>query len=476
MYGGIYKIKQTKGMVQQMKKLTHFLTEHAQALVITAIAIVTLILILIVFALVWSGNNDRKLKIVDISGSAFILKSDGQIPADKNTVLENGDVIITSSDGEVKLAADKDKYIYIEPDTTLYVNFTDVSEKGSIIVNISEGSAICRLDSKLGKNTAFEVRTPNAVVSAAGTVFRTDFTYLDSYGGHDAVKLTEVECAQGSVNIQLYDDSAAPADQLMMLAEGKSARLMTCADLARFEYLNSNTDLYSLTDETLRTYIRISADRPLAYFGNDLNNAYQAVLGIGVTAEPAPPVTESISETTPPAETAASADTTPASFTAVIPETVITTETSASEQTVSETTAETTETSESAATAVTTSVSTGTTPISVAETTKKVFHVTTAAQSETTLSESASEPAVTTVPPITAAETTQTLPPQTSLTEPEQTTVVPIKPAEPVTTTTTEAVTTAAPSTEPVPSETTVPESTIPWWEIINSAALTSAS
>lgn len=463
-------------MVQTMKKLTHFFTEHAQALVITAIAIVTLILILIVFALVWSGNNDRKLRIEDISGSAFILKSDGQIPADKNTVLENGDVIITSSDGEVKLAADKDKYIYIEPDTTLYVNFTDVSEKGSIIVNISEGSAICRLDSKLGKNTAFEVRTPNAVVSAAGTVFRTDFTYLDSYGGHDAVKLTEVECAQGSVNIQLYDDSAAPADQLMMLAEGKSARLMTCADLARFEYLNSDTDLYSLTDETLRTYIRISADRPLAYFGNDLNNAYQAVLGIGVTTEPAPVVTESVSETALPSETAVTSDTTSASFTAVVSETVISSETSETEPTESETSAAASETSESTTTTVTTAVSTGTTPISVAETTKKVYHVTTAPQSETSISESTSQPAVTTVPSVTTAETTQTLPPQTIQTEPVQTTTIPpIKPVEPVTTTTTEAVTTAAPVTEPVPSETTVPESTIPWWEIINSAALTTS-
>ena len=123
-----------------MKRLIHFLTEHALALVIAAIAAVSLILIIIIFTLASSGSSDRKLSIKDISGSAFILRSDGQIPADKNTVLESGDVIITSSDGEVKLAADKDKYIYIEPDTTLYVNFTDVSEKGSVIVNISDAA------------------------------------------------------------------------------------------------------------------------------------------------------------------------------------------------------------------------------------------------------------------------------------------------------------------------------------------------
>lgn len=421
-----------------MKKLMHFLTEHALALVISAIAAVSLILIIIVFTLASSGSSDRKLSIKDISGSAFILKSDGQIPADKNTALESGDVIITASDGEVKLSVDKDKYIIIEPDTTLYVNFTDVSEKGSVIVNISEGSAICRLDSKLPKNSAFEVRTPNAVISAAGTVFRTDFSYLDTYGGREAVKLTEVECAEGSVDIQLYDDNASPADQLMLLAEGKSARLMTCSEAARFEYLNSDTDLYSLSESTLRAFIRIAADRPLAYSLTDLNNAYQSALGISETAAQTEPVP---AETAPPPSQ--TSESTEISFSTA----VITSETS--ETTVP---SETTVTTESSSVTETESVTTETTPISVAQTTTRVYSVTTA-------------PPVTTSPPsetVTAAasETSQ----QTAASIPA------IKPAAPVTT----PSETTPPVTEPIVSETTAPISTIPWWEIINSAALTS--
>ncbi|MGN0637930.1 MAG: FecR domain-containing protein [Huintestinicola sp.] len=420
-----------------MKKLMHFLTEHALLLVISAIAAVSLILIIIVFTLASSGSSGRKLSIKDISGSAFILKSDGQIPADKNTVLESGDVIITASDGEVKLAVDKDKYIIIEPDTTLYVNFTDISEKGSVIVNISEGSAICRLDSKLPKNAAFEVRTPNAVISAAGTVFRTDFSYLDTYGGREAVKLTEVECAQGSVDIQLYDDNASPADQLMLLAEGKSARLMTCADAARFEYLNSATDLYSLSESTLRAYIRIAADRPLAYSLTDLNNAYQSALGISETFTQTQPLP---SETAPPSQTAESSET---SFsTAVITSDI-------SETTIS---AETSDTSESVSVTETESVTSESAPISVAETTTKVYSVTTA------------PPETTTAPPETVTAASSEASGQTSASIP------PIKPAAPVTT----PSETAPPVTEPSVSETTVPVSTIPWWEIINSAALTS--
>lgn len=438
-----------------MKRLIHFLTEHALALVIAAIAAVSLILIIIIFTLASSGSSDRKLSIKDISGSAFILRSDGQIPADKNTVLESGDVIITSSDGEVKLAADKDKYIYIEPDTTLYVNFTDVSEKGSVIVNISEGSAICRLDSKLPKNAAFEVRTPNAVISATGTVFRTDFSYLDTYGGHDAVKLTDVDCAEGTVDIQLYDDNASPADQLMLLAAGKSARLMTCTDASRFEYLNSDTDLYSLSESTLRTYIRISADRPLAYPSADLNNAYQYVMGISSDEAPTQTILPEASATEMPviSETELSSANVISDINVIsdVSETEISTETSPI--------------SESSDT--TSSVTTVSTAISVAEATTKIFSIT-SAPAQTTA------PAVTTVSTASSApETVTAAPPQTTAAQTTATVPV-IKPAEPVTT----PSETSAPVTEPPVSETTVttttPVSTIPWWEIINSAALTS--
>lgn len=425
-------------MIFLMKKLMQFLTEHALILVISAIAVVSLILIIIVFTLVSSGSSGRELRIKDISGSAFILKNDGQIPADKNTVLESGDVIITASDGEVKLAADKDKYIIIEPDTTLYVNFTDVSEKGSVIVNISEGSAICRLDSKLPKNSAFEVRTPNAVISAAGTVFRTDFSYLDSYGGREAVKLTEVECAEGSVDIQLYDDNAAPADQLMLLAEGKSARLMTCADIARFEYLNSDTDLFSLSESTLRAYIRIAADRPLAYTLTDLNNAYQSVLGIAGNSS-VPSETVSLPEST---EISFST----ANVTSETSETAVPSETSVTSESISVTDTE--------------SVTSDTAPISVAETTTRIYNVTTEPPAE-------SVPAVTSPPAESAASPETVTAPTTAQTAAS---IPAIKPAAPVTT----ASETSPPVTEPSVSETTVPVSTIPWWEIINSAALTS--
>lgn len=428
-----------------MKKIAQFIAEHAAALIIGAIALVSLILVIIVFTLASSVSGERRIIIEDISGNAFILKTDGQVSADRKMKLESGDVLITSAASSVKLSADKDKSIYIEPETTLYVYYTDTAEKGSIVVNISEGAAVCRLDSKLAGNAAFEVRTPNAVVSAAGTVFRTQFDYYDEYAGHSEVKLTEVQCAEGTVNIQLYDDSASPADQLMLLAEGKSARLMTNSDTARFEYLNSDTDINSFSEDALKTFIRIAAERRIGYSLTDLNNAYQRMLNDSVVTEPA------ISTIYPPAEESTSEVFMTANAESRRTETETSSETSTA-QTAAPVSSET-----SATTVPTNTEPPESTAVSVTSPTTAIFTVsTTAPVTEPSSGEGTSPPPSETK---TEAHTTANIPP--------------IKPAETVTTsvTETEKVTTSLP---PAVSESRTTGSSVPWWEIINSAALTS--
>ncbi len=423
-----------------MKKIVHFLSEHAMIFVVSAIVLVALILATIIFILASSGNTQRKITVEDISGSAFILKNDGQVPANKNMNLESGDVIITSSDGSVKLTADKDKYIYIEPDTTLYVYYTDSSEKGSIVVNISEGAAICRIDSKLSKNAAFEVRTPNAVISAAGTVFRTDFSYLDSYGGYSEVKITEVQCSEGETNVQLYDDNAAPVEKLMLLAEGKSARLMTCTETTRYEYLNNDTDISSMPLEALKNFIRIAAERNISYPLSTLNSAYQNALSLGDTVSSTLPETsEAVTETS------ASVTSAPTETTSSEP---VTTDVSS---VTSDTETETTSVSESTA-------------ISVTSPTTRVYEVTTVPTTDKTVSETftspppVSETTSETIPPIKPAETVTASAEQSRITETEETE---------------NSVTETEPSSQST-SNTTSP--TIPWWEIINSSALNSGN
>lgn len=436
-----------------MKKISQFLAEHALVLVIAAIAFVSLILITIVVTLATSGNSDRKIIIDDISGNAFILKTDGQIPATSKMRLASGDVIITSPESTVKLSVDKDKYIYVEPNTTLYVYYTETSEKGSIVVNISEGAAISRLDSALPKNTAFEVRTPNSVVSVTGTVFRTEFKFYETYGIYSQAKVTEVQCADGNVNIQLYDDNAVAAEKLMLLTENKSARLVTAGQTAQYEYLNSDTDIFSFSEDTLKTYIRIAAERKLGYSLSSLNAAYQSLLNTGLEIDTSIstlyPVEESDNFST------AEITTSPLpSFT--VSDTDLTDsaeQTAESSRVFAEDTQSTAPPEETASSAISvTSPTKKIYTVSTSEETAESTFGTTSPPDETTVSETAAP-----VPDIIPAETVTASYTQSETTPP---------PSETTTVTT-------PPSEEPDSQTTTTPpQTTVPWWEIVNSAAL----
>ncbi|MGN1089340.1 MAG: FecR domain-containing protein, partial [Huintestinicola sp.] len=404
---------------------------HLSAIVIGAISLISFVLFIIIFTLASSTNTKRTVVIEDITGSAFILKNDGQVNALKKMKLESGDVLITAADSTVRLTADKDKQIYIEPETTVYISYTELSEKGSIVVNISEGAAVCRLDSKLRRGSAFEIRTPNAVVSAAGTVFRASFRYYDDFGGNKEAKITDVLCADGNVNIQLYDNQSSPAEQLMLLAAGKSARLMTARDTVRYEYLNSDTDIYALGEETLKILIRIAAERNTAFSLSELNTAYQSLLSTGTVTEPV------ISTMYPPAESETTAATTESR-----PQT-----TPVTSDTSDTTAVSTTEPSETSVTTVTqVPTETSETAISVTSPTTAIYTVSTKAEE-------------------TREQVTQA--PQSEASA-AKTTVPAIVPADPVTVSSDTSAVTAAPTE----THTQISTETRPWWEIINSAAL----
>lgn len=472
----------------KMNNFIRKLGEHAAAIVIGAIVLIVLILAVIVFVLASAGNSDRRLIIEDIAGSAFILKTDGQMSADKNMKLESGDVLITSADSTVRLSADKDKSVYVEPDTTLYIYYTDASDKGSIVVNISEGAAVCRLDSPLGKNEVFEVKTPNAVISCTGTVFRTQFSYFDTYGSYTSAKVTDVDCVDGSVNIQLYDNDSMPAEPLMMLTEGKSARLLTAAESVRYEYLNSDIRTELLSENALKTFIRIAAERRICFSLGDLNDAYQVYLNGGSETEQT-----TLFDVDNYEEDRTYSDIFTSSTGSV---TGVTTDISGDSSVINSENMDTGTTGteftglppEDSITVTTVPDETSQSIISVTSPTLTVYTVSAPGTADSSAT-SPIAPAVTTATPAFTATTSEVTarPPAITTTTPAVTTTTPavttttpaVTTTTPAATTTTPAVTTAPPeettvTTTTTPAETTKnTETTVPWWEIINSAALT---
>lgn len=290
-----------------MGRVREFLEEHLRTILIVLISLLLVILAIVVFSVIVSENGGRVLYIGEVAGGASIIKGDGQVAASRNMTLKSGDIIVTDSEGVVKLKTDNGKYIYIQPSSTVYVNFTEKKDRGSIVVNISDGSVLCRLDNKLKPDASFEVRTPNSIISAQGTVFYVDFSFHESYNGYSNVMLTKVCSIESMLSLQLYNYSGERSGEPQLLGEALSAELMSCGGFNGYNCLNQEYPLTELPSSVLRNLIRISGERPLPVTLTDLNNAFNAVYGkVSEETQPlisAPPVTTSeeyIITTAPP--------------------------------------------------------------------------------------------------------------------------------------------------------------------------------
>lgn len=439
-----------------MSKVREFLEEHLRTILVALIVIIAIVLATVVFSVIIGETGDRVLYVSEVAGGVSVIKGDGQIAASRNMSIASGDTIVTDSEGIVKLKTDTGKYIYIEPSSTVYVNYTEKKERGTIAVNISDGSVVCRLDNKLKKDAAFEVRTPNSIISAKGTVFHVDFTYHDFYNGYENVMLTQVRSVESNLTLQLYNSNGEKSGEPQLLGEGLSAELMSCAGFNGYNCLNEEYGLTEFSPSTLRNLIRIRGERTIPLELADLNDAFNAVYGR----------TEENTGTliAAPAVTSADPDQTSAPF-GVLPDNSETDrEIVTSVPPVSDTESIISDSSASYEGVLTVSdVSIPTDTIVTA----------TAPQPVTTTTPAATTPAAatTTAAPatavITTAPTTTTTAATTTAAPPATVYVPPVTTAPPVTTTA-ERTTTSAPETQ---TETTAEETTVSlnWWEIINS-------
>lgn len=260
----------------------------------------------IVISLYFGGDVTRQLTVTDISGSAYISRGTRRTNADKNSRLQSGDIITTSENGSLRINIDGNKFVFVEPNSTVYIYFTEIASKGDISVNLTKGAVICQLNEKLKKNATFTLKTPNSSIAVRGTVFRTEFVYEKEYMGYENVMITRVQNFDGTVELQLYDSEKQPSNLPMVLIERTAAQMVTAENLCKYDYLNYSFDLLTLSDITLGELIRAGTETELAFTREEVNNAYKIVMNELLKQETASDtVTEESSS-----ETAASSATT----------------------------------------------------------------------------------------------------------------------------------------------------------------------
>lgn len=278
-------------------KTDEFIHDNLKIIIIAIVALIAVIIGATALSIAFGTETTRSLTMTDISGNVVIIRGEKQFYARKNTVLRSGDVINTAENSTVRVRIDAGKYIAVEPNSSVYVYYTGVSDKGEVSVNISGGAVICQLNEALKKNEKFRVLTPNAAVNVRGTVFRVDFSLEEKYMGYENVMLTRVQDFDGQVMLQLYSKQGEQVDEQMLLAEGTRAEMISADTFSQYNYLNYDINIYDLEEITIKELIKISGEKALVYSLEDLNSAFRAISMQGNTSASILPQTEETQDT-----------------------------------------------------------------------------------------------------------------------------------------------------------------------------------
>ncbi len=297
------------------------LSENLRLILVGLLCILMIIAGAVVLGLYFGGDVARNLVVTDISGTVYITRDGKRMNAAKQSRLQSGDIVSTDENGSLRISIDSDKYVWVEPDTSVYIYYTDIASKGDISVNLTKGSVICQLNEKLKRKASFSLKTPNTAISVKGTVFRAEFDYKSEYMGYKNVMITQVQNFDGTVSLQLYDMDKQPVELPMVLIERTSAQLLTSEDICKYNYLNYSFDLVTLGDSTIGELIRAAAEKKLAFTAEELDRAYKIAReerlkqeetssDTGTDVSVSETETETTTVTIPPEETTTTAATT----------------------------------------------------------------------------------------------------------------------------------------------------------------------
>jgi hypothetical protein len=133
----------------------------------------TLPMVLAVAVAVAAAEDAGQIKVS--KGSAQIERSGQKLPASVGHVVQQGDVVITGSDGSVGITFLDNSLVSIGPDSVLAIDrfvFNSTTHQGNFDSTLKQGT-LAVVSGKLAKQSpeAMKVKTPAAILGVRGTEF-----------------------------------------------------------------------------------------------------------------------------------------------------------------------------------------------------------------------------------------------------------------------------------------------------------------
>ena len=138
----------------------------------------------------------RVIQVYEIDGTAQVTREEiGQMDAYENMQLQSNDQADTGSDSYVQMKMDEDKYLLMEPDTSIRIEATGTETDSKTKIVLTKGAIVNRIEKKLSEDSSYEVETPNSTMAVRGTTFRIAISEPDENGD----VYTTLEVYNGSV-------------------------------------------------------------------------------------------------------------------------------------------------------------------------------------------------------------------------------------------------------------------------------------
>lgn len=254
-------------------------SKHSAAVILYAVIMAVLVIGIIVAWVCTAGRS--RISLDEVYGNVTVERSGGQASVRQGMRLKSGDCVKALANSSARLSLGRDRYIYLEPDSTVTLTYSSADK--AFGAELLSGAAAVRLDG----SADISFSAPNVLVSASGAVFRVSC---------DA-QSAEIICADGKALVSGSTSQTLNAGETMQLSGETISR--------------SETNISSLSENALKSLMRIAANRKTSLSLNSLGSAYLA-LGNDVSDE-MPQVTEAaettVSEAAPETELTTASET-----------------------------------------------------------------------------------------------------------------------------------------------------------------------
>ena len=252
--------------------LKGFLTTLKGKIIVAAAGALVVAGVVVTVVAVTSPKDYRVIKIEKLNGQTIVTDSNNTVQdAYEGMNLQAGNTVEVKDGGNMTLLFDMDKYMFADEGTKFKVEASGNSEKSSTKTRIvlSEGSVLCRLDSKLGDEEIFEVETPNSVMSVRGTIFKMTI-YKDENGENYA----RVDVLEGSVKVDLYNENGEKTGEEGLIEAGQAATVHSNPDISEFVIGASDISYDDFSEEMASFVVETVDNGREICIGNDLFKHY----------------------------------------------------------------------------------------------------------------------------------------------------------------------------------------------------------